>query len=437
MSFVDTMRVQCRAGSGGDGCLSFRREKYVEFGGPDGGDGGKGGDVILVADGNLSTLMDLARHPHLTAEDGGNGKGSNKTGAGAEDLVVRVPVGTLVYDQGRLVADLARPGDRIIAARGGRGGRGNLSFKTHKNTAPRIAEKGEPGREVVLRLELKLLADVGLVGFPNAGKSSLLSRVSNARPKVAPYPFTTLSPHLGLVNHKGASFVLADIPGLIEGAYQGKGLGDEFLRHIERTRLLVHLIDPMGYGDCKPERSVGVIESELRRFSKSLAARPRALVVTKTDLPEAAGVLKRIKARFRRRRIFGVSSVSGNGVSELLDYVVGELSRMPKDPVTFQPPSRNGLAKVHKGFEVLREPDGLYRVAGGFVERMIAMANFAQPETVERIQKAMKRIGLDKALVRAGVRPGDTVRIGRMELEWRPAVKRMHARRKPLAKRKR
>ncbi|MDE2292027.1 MAG: GTPase ObgE [Elusimicrobia bacterium] len=414
---MDRVRIVARGGRGGNGCLSFLHEKYREFGGPNGGDGGKGGDVILRADVNLSTLLDVSFKPHLYAKDGENGRSGLKTGPSSEDLVMSVPVGTVVLKDGVVVADLARDGQDFVAARGGRGGRGNASFKSRDNTAPRLYERGEPGVEAELDLELKLIADVGLAGFPNAGKSTLLARVSNARPKVADYPFTTLFPNLGIVAHKQRSFVLADIPGLIEGAHTGKGLGDEFLRHVERTRVLVHMVDPQGFKGQDPVEGVRTIEEELRRYSRRLFTKPRLLAVNKADLPEAEAVYRRLKARRRSRRIFLISAATGAGMAELLDALIEELARQPRDPVVFEPEGAPAL-KVARGFEVLQDGPGVFRVTGAFIERAAAMADLGLPQSVDRLQRAFKRVGLDKALRRAGVREGDTVAIGAKELMW-------------------
>ena len=397
--------------------MSFRREKYIEFGGPDGGNGGKGGDVWLVADSNLGTLLDLARRPKVVAKDGENGKGANKTGLGAEDLVISVPLGTVVYKNDRLAAALAKDGARVLIAKGGRGGRGNLSFKTRFNTAPRIAEKGQPGEVAELELELKLIADVGLAGLPNAGKSTLLSYLSQARPKIADYPFTTLAPHLGVVEHKGSSFIMADIPGLIEGAHAGKGLGDEFLRHVERTRLLVHMVDPMGFGSQDAMAGIKVIEGELKAFSSRLAAKPRVLVINKLDLPEGSGVLEAARKRWRKRKIFGISCATGQGVPELVDYLLTELQRLPREIGEAPPPLEKEEVRVKPGFEIFRS-SGAFRVRGPYVERIANMTDLGLPEAVARLQLALRKIGVDKALKRSGVREGDTVRIASFEFEW-------------------
>lgn len=418
MEFIDKVRLFVTAGSGGNGCLSFHREKFIEFGGPDGGDGGRGGSIFLEASPQLTTLLELARKPHLRGQDGFPGKGSGKFGLSAEDTTVHVPAGTMVYRDGVLLADLAEPGQRVLAAEGGRGGRGNLSFKSRGNTAPRLCERGEPGEKVELTVELKLLADVGLAGFPNAGKSSLLARISNARPKVADYPFTTLHPNLGVVAHKASSFVAADIPGLIAGAHQGKGLGVSFLRHIERTRVLIHLVDPAGFDGRAPLPGIKDIEAELKAFSPRLAAKPRLLAVNKIDLPGGREVLRRVKARYPRRT-FGVSAATGEGVSRLLDRVIQELSRLPPGPARFPGAAAEGRAlRMETGFRIRPLGGGRFELDGRFVRRAAAMLEATLPEAVERFQLALKRIGVDRALTRAGIKEGDLVRCGDFEFEW-------------------
>ncbi len=421
MDFIDKVRLFVAAGDGGNGCLSFRREKFIEFGGPDGGDGGRGGDVFLEASPHLTTFWDISHHPHLRGRDGFQGKGSAKTGESGTDLVVSVPVGTLVFRDGVLLADLAAPGQTILAGRGGRGGRGNLSFKSRRRPTPRLCEKGEPGEKAVLTLELKLLADVGFVGLPNAGKSSLLARVSRARPKVADYPFTTLTPNLGVVEHKGVSFVAADIPGLIEGAHSGKGLGTDFLRHIERTRVLVHLIDPMGYNGRSPLAGIKDIEAELKAFSAALRTKPRVLAVNKMDLPGAVEVLKSVRTRHPRRTL-GISAATGQGVGALLDRVIRELAHKP--PVVFISPESERHVRLDSGFRVRALGGGRFELEGRFVRRAAAMLEPTLPEAVERLQGSLKRIGVDRALKRAGIREGDLVRCGKFEFEWSEAARR-------------
>lgn len=320
--FIDEVKIYVKAGDGGNGCTAFRREKYVPRGGPSGGDGGRGGDVWMVASEHYNTLLHYRFNPEHKAERGRHGEGSNKTGRDGASIELPVPVGTVVYDDdtGELLFDLTQPGQRVLVAKGGRGGRGNARFATSTHQAPTEHEPGRPGEEKRLRLELKLLADVGLVGFPNAGKSTLISRVSAARPKIADYPFTTLEPHLGVVSlEDGRSFVMADIPGLIEGAHEGHGLGIQFLRHIERTRLLAHLVDVSEASGRDPVRDFEVIMDELASFSKDLARKPMIVVATKMDVaqdPNRVESLKRI-ARKKRLRFFPISAVTGEGIQKL------------------------------------------------------------------------------------------------------------------------
>lgn len=418
MNFIDKVRIFVKAGDGGDGSLSFLREKYREFGGPNGADGGKGGDVYLEASTHLTTLLELARRPHIEAERGSHGKGGNKQGPGGGDVVVPVPVGTTVYRDKALIADLGKPGQRCLVATGGRGGRGNLSFKTRLNTAPRIYEKGGPGEQATIDLELRLLADVGLVGFPNAGKSSLLARLTAARPKIADYPFTTLSPNLGVAEHKGVSFVIADIPGLIEGAHAGKGLGADFLRHVERTRVLVHLIDPAGFGGEDALPGIKTIENELKSFNPRLGTKLRILAVNKMDLPGAAEFYKKLCSRYRKNKPAAVSVATGEGLPALLDRVLLELSRK-EAALTFEESVSEGrLVKVERGFSVQSAGGGVFHLRGRFVERAAAMLDSTLPEAVDRFQRALRRIGVDRALRQAGVQDGDVVRCGAVEFEW-------------------
>lgn len=320
--FIDEVKIYVKAGDGGNGCTAFRREKYVPRGGPSGGDGGRGGDVWMVASEHYNTLLHYRFNPEHKAERGRHGEGSNRTGRDGASIELPVPVGTVVYDDdtGELLFDLTQPGQRVLVAKGGRGGRGNARFATSTHQAPTEHEPGRPGEEKRLRLELKLLADVGLVGFPNAGKSTLISRVSAARPKIADYPFTTLEPHLGVVSlEDGRSFVMADIPGLIEGAHEGHGLGIQFLRHIERTRLLAHLVDVSEMSGRDPVRDFEVIMDELASFSKDLARKPMIVVATKMDIaqnPDRVESLKKI-ARKKRLRFFPISAVTGEGIQKL------------------------------------------------------------------------------------------------------------------------
>ncbi|MDP3542943.1 MAG: GTPase ObgE [Elusimicrobiota bacterium] len=416
MNFIDKVKVYVAAGDGGDGCLSFKHEKYMEWGGPNGGDGGRGGDVWFVAASRLTTLMDLHFRPHVTAGRGGHGKGSHKHGAAGAMVEIPVPVGTLIYRDGVLVADLHKEGQRWRAGEGGRGGRGNWSFKTRLNNAPRLAEKGGPGERITLDMELKLLADVGLVGYPNAGKSSFVSRVSNARPKIANYPFTTLSPNLGVAYHKHVSFVVADLPGLIEGAADGKGLGVKFLKHTERCRLLIHLIDPAGYMGESPLEGIKTIEGELKKFSPKLKSKPKLLVLNKMDLPESAEVLKTLKKK--HKGILAISVATGDGVDVLLDKIIAELAKHD-GPIHFAEKTvDDSIHKVEQGFVVENLGGGHFHLKGKFVERASAMLDVSLPEAINRYQHTLKRIGVDRALKKAGVQNGDRVRCGEFEFEW-------------------
>lgn len=417
--FIDACRVYLKAGDGGDGCMSFRREKFIPFGGPDGGHGGKGGDIWFEATSNVTTLSEVAFHPHITVPNASPG-GSNKCdGAKSQDKTVYVPVGTVIKRDGKIIADLKENGQRFLAAKGGRGGRGNTAFKTQFNTAPQISEKGEPGEAFEAILELSILADVGLVGFPNAGKSTLLSSITAARPKIADYPFTTLSPSIGMVNHKGKTFAVADIPGLIEGAHDGKGLGDVFLRHILRTKLLVHLVDPMGFQGISPADAIKKIENELKTFSPILAKKKSVIVITKSDLPEAEEMYRKIKARYRKRNVFLISSVASKGLNKLLDFIIRTLPEIKMEDV-YKTPKKSKLAapEVKKGLILKRDPDGTMRVEGEKILKIVAMTNFSQLDSWDRLRRQFKVIGLDKALKKAGISAGDIVRIGTREFEW-------------------
>lgn len=331
MNFVDQIKIYVRAGDGGNGCVSFRREKYVPRGGPDGGDGGNGGDVILQTDGRLHTLLDLRYHRHNRAKRGDHGRGSGQHGKGAPALIIRVPCGTIVKDEaGRLIKDMVEASEQLVVARAGRGGRGNARFASSTNRAPKVAEEGESGEEAWLQLELKLLADVGLIGFPNAGKSTLISRISSAHPKVAAYPFTTLTPNLGVVKTGDyRSFVVADIPGLVPGAHQGTGLGDQFLKHVERTRLLVHLIDVSQGIDRDPVNDLEVINNELEQFNAELAQKPQLVVASKLDAvaPERLEILSRY-CKAEGLRLIQISSITGEGLDLLKQGIQKELDRV-------------------------------------------------------------------------------------------------------------
>lgn len=423
--FVDRTHLKVSGGCGGNGCMSFRREKYVERGGPDGGNGGPGGSVYIEADFHKATLHDFVYRPLFKAKDGAHGESSLCTGATGEDIVLKVPLGTLVYREGALLADLNKPGQRILVARGGRGGRGNASFKTSYNTAPRLSEKGEPGEACELDLELKLLADVGVVGFPNAGKSTLLARLTKAHPKIAAYPFTTLTPNLGVAHWQDRSFVLADIPGLIEGAHEGRGLGDEFLRHIERTRVLVHLVDVNGSDGKTPLQTFRALHRELKAYSPALLKKPMIVAVTKADLGDAEASLKKLKRSLGKTPAFIISAVSGVGIDRLLAAVVKTLDQAPETP-TFVPDISH--LNLKPTFTVQRQ-EGRFVVTGSAVESWVARTPFEQDEAVARLQKILRGLGVDEALEREGIRPGQTVCVGDHEFVYRPDPNRKKSRR--------
>ncbi len=417
-SFLDRVKIYVTAGKGGDGCLSFRREKFIEFGGPNGGCGGRGGDVILKAEPNLTTLLELAYHPHIDAPNGEKGGSYNKTGRAGENRYVYVPCGTIVRTlEGEFLVDMTKPGQEFTVAKGGAGGRGNQSFKTQQNTAPHIAENGLPGEEVTLILELKVLADLGLVGFPNAGKSTFLSRISAARPRIADYAFTTLNPNLGITLHQGVSFATADIPGIIEGASEGKGLGFQFLKHIERTRVLLHLVDPDGFDGLSAEQSVKVIEKELKTFNKKLFEKPRIIAVNKADLPGAEKVFKTLSKKFKKHKVFLISAATGQGVKDVLDEVVKILSATPVEQVNVEE-EKPVIHKVEPIFTITRDENDVIHITGKKVEEFIAMTNFTQPEAVTRLKGIFKKIGLEKALLKQGVQDGDLLVVGGKEFEW-------------------
>lgn len=416
--FFDEAKIHVKAGDGGNGAVAFRREKYVPRGGPAGGTGGDGGDVILEVNPQLNTLIHFQNQVHFKARRGAHGKGKNQTGARGQDAVIFVPPGTVVRDDatGDLLADLTAPSQRVVVAHGGRGGRGNASFASSTRQAPRLAERGAPGEERWLRLELKLLADVGLIGMPNAGKSTLLAAVSAARPKIADYPFTTLQPNLGVVTIDDEyDFILADLPGLIEGAHAGAGLGHQFLRHIERTRLLAHLLD--GAAD-DPLSHFDQINQELSLFNPALADRPQIVVLNKMDLPDARECWPRVKAEMTKRGlpVYAISAVTGEGVSELMAQVGQMLSSLPRpEPVADEIPVFR-LDETPE-FSVKWEGDA-WRVRGERVERLAVQTMWEYHDAVQRAQRILEAMGVLDALRTAGVQPGDTVRIGNIELEW-------------------
>jgi GTP-binding protein len=415
--FFDEATIHIRAGNGGNGCVSFRREKFVPLGGPDGGNAGGGGDVYIVANRHLNTLIQFQRQQHFRAESGGKGHRKDMQGKRGQDLLIDVPPGTVVRDAqtGELLADLIQDGQKALVAKGGRGGRGNAFFASPTNQAPRIAEKGEPGQVRSLKLELKLIADVGIIGVPNAGKSTLLAAVSAARPKIADYPFTTLSPNLGVATVDGESLVLADIPGLIDGAHAGAGLGTAFLRHIERTRVCIHLLDGAA---ADPLRDFATTNSELKLFSPKLAAKPQVVALNKMDLPQAQELWPSVQSAMRERDLpaYAISAATGQGTTELLRAVRQVLQVMPNEPVGIAE-ARVFRPSDEEAFEIVKDGDS-YSVRGKRIKRVAAMTDWANDEAVARFQRIIKAMGILEALQEAGVQRGDTVFIGDHELEW-------------------
>ncbi|MDR2437538.1 MAG: GTPase ObgE [Endomicrobium sp.] len=414
--FIDKVNIFLTAGCGGDGCISFRREKYVPYGGPNGGSGGKGGDIYFEGDPHKTTLLDLSYRPKFKAEDGHKGLPSDKFGKYGDDLIIKIPLGTLVFKNGELFADIKTAGEKVLIVKGGRGGRGNASFKTGKHTAPRIAEKGEPGESAEINLELRLIADVGFVGFPNAGKSTLLSQISAARPKIADYPFTTLTPNLGVVDYSGKTFVAADIPGLIEGAHEGKGLGFEFLRHIRRTKVLVHIIDVSGFDGKDPYENYKIINNELKKYSKYITKKRIIIVLNKVDLPGATANIKKFKKHLKTKKLFEISAVTG----ECVQALVKEMVKMIEKLIVFNPEEEIETVPVKKyiyepEFKVHVDEDGVFVVRGAKVETLTEMTKFNEDEALRRYQNILKKMGLEIELEKMGAKPGDTVRIGNFE----------------------
>jgi GTP-binding protein len=418
--YYDEARIYVRGGKGGDGMVHFRREKYVPRGGPDGGDGGRGGSVYLQADPGQNTLSAFRHRQRFIAEDGAPGGPAHRHGRKGRDLIIKVPLGTIVRDAttGEVIADLSEPGQRVLVARGGRGGLGNVHFATATNQAPTMAQRGEPGEERWLDLELKLLADAGLIGFPNAGKSTFLAAVTAAKPKIAPYPFTTLVPNLGVVDVGDFSFVLADIPGLIEGAHTGAGLGHEFLRHIERTRVLIHILDASGQEGRDPLHDFEVVNQELAAFSPELAAKPQIVAANKMDLPEARANWPRIKAELERRgyKVFPISAATGEGVQEVINEVARMLKELPPPPPLVEGARVEPV--VHPDHFVIERDGEIWRVHGRSAERAAAMTDPDNPEALLWLEQRLRRLGVTQALEEAGIQPGDTVVIGPLEFTW-------------------
>ncbi len=418
--FTDQVEIYVKSGKGGDGMMHFRREKFIPHGGPDGGDGGKGGDVILEVKSTLNTLSSFRKNQRFKAEEGVKGGPSQRTGHNGKDLIIYVPPGTVVFDAdtGELIGDLTEPGQRLTILKGGRGGRGNQHFATSRNQAPRTAEKGAPAEEKRIKLELKLIADIGLIGVPNAGKSTLLSVLTNARPKIAPYPFTTLEPNLGVANiDDDTTVVLADIPGLIEGASQGAGLGHDFLRHIQRTRVLIHLLDGLSED---PLADYSQINSELSLFDPSLAKKPQLVALNKIDQPEVQARLADIQKQFKEQKVelMTISALARTNTRDLLTKAHQKLAEAPAFEEIEAPLPVYRPKEDPREFIVTREGSNEWRISGVAIERAASMTYWQHDGSVRRFQKIMGTLGVHEALRNAGVQEGDTVAIGDFELEW-------------------
>ncbi len=418
--FIDQVQIYVKSGKGGDGMVHFHREKFIPRGGPDGGDGGKGGDVILEVKSTLNTLSSFRRNQKFKAEDGIKGGPSQMSGRYGNNLILYVPPGTVIFDAdtGELIGDLTQPGQQLNILKGGRGGRGNQHFATSRNQVPRTAEKGEPAQERRIKLELKLIADIGLIGIPNAGKSTLLSVLTNAKPKIASYPFTTLEPNLGVANiDDNTTVVLADIPGLIEGAAQGAGLGHDFLRHIQRTRVLIHILDGLSED---PVADYSQINSELSLFDPNLAKKPQLVALNKIDQPEVQEKLKDIQKQFKKLNVelTTISALARTNTRELLIKAYQKLADTPplqevELPIPVYKPKEDP-----REFVVTREGTNEWRISGVAIERAASMTYWQHDGSVRRFQKIIETLGVDEALRQAGVQEGDTVAIGEFELEW-------------------
>lgn len=421
--FIDSAKIYIKAGDGGNGAVSFHREKYIAKGGPDGGDGGKGGDVIFVADEGLRTLQDFRYKRKYIAQSGENGGSANCSGRSGEDLIIKVPVGTIIKEEttGRVIADFVTPGQKVVVAKGGKGGAGNQHFATPTRQVPNFAKSGEPGEEFNAILELKLLADVGLIGYPNVGKSTILSMVSAARPKIANYHFTTIDPNLGVVRvDEGKSFVMADIPGLIEGAHEGVGLGHKFLKHVERTRMLIHVVDISGSEGRDPIKDFEVINDELKKYSEKLYERMQVIAANKMDITGAEENLEIFTKEMEARgyKVFPISAATGEGLKELIYYVSQKLDEIP-DTVLIDDTVDEVVytAEEEEPFKVYKEND-VYVVEGNWVRKLVNSTNFDDYESLQYFQRAIKRKGVVEALENLGINEGDTVKMYDLEFEY-------------------
>ncbi len=423
--FVDEVILKVEAGRGGDGCLAFRREKFIPMGGPFGGNGGKGADIKFVVDEGLHTLIDLRYMKTVKGEKGENGEGKNKNGKNAEDVIIKVPQGTIITDNdtGLVLADLKNKNDEATVAIGGRGGRGNTAFKTQSNPAPNFAENGEPGEKRTLKVELKLLADVGFVGLPSVGKSTLISKISKAKPKIAAYHFTTLTPNLGVVKaSNNRSYVVADLPGLIEGASKGDGLGDKFLKHIERTRVIAHIIDMGSSEGRNPYEDYLIIKNELKEFDEKLLKRPEIIIANKMDLENAESNLKEFKNKVKDKEIIEISAMKEEGLNKVIEKLADMLDEIPQVPLYEEEQFESYvLYKFQKEepYTISRDIDGAWLIKGKEIEKLLQMTRFNTEEAISRFANKLRKMGIDDKLVELGVKEGDTVRILDYEFEFK------------------
>lgn len=410
--FVDEVSVKLIAGKGGDGCTAFRREKYIAMGGPNGGNGGKGADIIFVADESLRTLIDLKMQKIIKGSKGNNGKGSDRNGANAENVYIKVPEGTVVSNKetGEIICDLVKNGQECIVAHGGRGGRGNKSFATHDNPAPKMSELGAPGEEVEIKCELKMLADVGLVGFPSVGKSTILSVISNATPKIAAYHFTTLSPNLGVVKVYDDTFVMADLPGLIEGASEGLGLGFQFLRHTSRCKVIAHVLDMSRESARNPIEDYEIIKNELKKYNEKMLNKPSVIIANKMDAEGASENLKEFKKKYPNELVIPISAATNQGLDKLMITLNDIIKNVPKEEESTEETFKSYTYEEEKPFEIIKE-GGIWVVKGKKVEELFQMTRFTEEESVLRFARILKKMGVEDKLEALGAQRGDEVKI--------------------------
>lgn len=422
--FIDEVIVELQAGDGGNGCMAFRREKYIEMGGPAGGNGGRGSDIIFEVDEGLNTLIDLRYKKVIKGDRGANGLGKGMHGANAKDVHIKVPLGTVITDMdtGFIVADLTKKDDSAVIVKGGRGGRGNIAFATHSNPAPSYCENGEPGEVRKVKIELKLLADVGLVGLPSVGKSTIISKISASKPKIAAYHFTTLSPNLGVVRaSNNRSYVVADLPGLIEGASLGEGLGDQFLKHIERTRVIAHIIDMSGIEGRDPYDDYVIINKELENFNKKILEKPQIIIANKMDIESAKENLETFKNKVKHP-IYEISAINNNGLDKVIDVLADMLDKIEKQPLYEEEKFESHVLyklKKEQPFTITREDNNSWRISGREIEKILVMTKFSTDESVMRFANKLRKLGIDNKLRELGAKEGDTIRILDFEFDYK------------------